>query len=116
MTSFDKLVSKYLGENIGGNTGVNNPTTSNTTTNVKFTASTAKPTQPGQQPAPQEEEEKDKQATTQPKPEEVLKALTDLGTHPDFLKVVQKAVDELQKKGQQQQFIAKQQNAAAPTY
>ena len=109
MTSFDKLYSQYVEENIGGNTGVKNPTTSTTTMNTNFVGSTEKPTEPqGTEDTQQKPTEPNKTVN----PEEIMKSLNDLKDNPEFLNVVQKALDELQKKGQQSQFIQQQQNAA----
>ena len=114
--TFNALCDSYLKED--GNTGISNPVSSSNTNNPAYKGSTAPATPTASTTTPtQQTQDQQKPATTQPqqpaKPDDILKTLTQLKDHPEFVKVIGTAIDQLNKNQQQKAYIDQTSNATS---
>ena len=110
MNSFDKLLNHLMKEQSFGasNVGATNPTSSAPMRqqNPALKGSTE----------PESQQKDHQQNTQEPDPADLGKEVMDFlernKTNPEFLNVLKKSMQELEKQGQQKAFIDKQTNAA----
>lgn len=109
MNSFDNLLNHLMKEQTFGasNVGATNPTTS--APMRQQNPSLKGPTEPESQQKEQPNQEKQDPADLG---KEVMDFLERNKTNPEFLNVLKKSMEELEKQGQQKAFIDKQANAA----
>jgi len=111
--TFDEICNEILKENNSDTNPVSTvPNTQATSVIAGGSTTPEKPTTPNQTPQPTATPKPNTQEKTAIKPDDIINTLAKIKDHPEFVKVIGSAIEQLSKNQQQKTYNNQQANAA----